>query len=178
MGEQSATATQEKDVVDPPLRQLSKLLWEERQVLADLLFKLEEAHLLLAARRQTWLPRATAEIQDVLDELDRVEDRRQGMVAAAGTELGLGETPTLSELVASCVEPWKSTLGEHRRALLGAVERIVDATTRNRSALMVHLAAVGDALAMLGVERHHSYGDENRSVAVAAANARVLDTRA
>ena len=163
---------------EPPLRQLVKVLWEERQILGDLLFKLEEAHLLLAARRQSWLPRATVEVQDVLEQLNTVDAKRGRIAAKAGAELGLGDSPSLSEIAGAASEPWKTTLLEHRKALLSTVASIQSATTRNRSALVAHLAAVGDALSMLGVERHQSYGDDNRSAAVPTAKARVLDTRA
>ncbi|HEY0397456.1 MAG TPA: flagellar protein FlgN, partial [Acidimicrobiia bacterium] len=51
------------------LREVSAILWRERHLLELLLFKLDEEQLVLAAGRTRWLPRATREVEMVLEEI-------------------------------------------------------------------------------------------------------------
>src|SRR5260370_24300213 len=50
------------------LREVSAILWRERHLLELLLFKLDEEQLVLAAGRTRWLPRATPDVEMVLQQ--------------------------------------------------------------------------------------------------------------
>ena len=58
------------------LREVSAILWRERHLLELLLFKLDEEQLVLAAGRTRWLPRATREVEMVLEEIRQTELER------------------------------------------------------------------------------------------------------
>ena len=53
------------------LAEVSNILWQERNLLELLQFKLDEQQLLLAAGKSRWLPYATSELERVLDVLAR-----------------------------------------------------------------------------------------------------------
>src|SRR5690606_17023831 len=57
--------TRPKEATVSP-QELSNLLWQERQLLDRLLFKLKVEQMLLAAGETRWLPMATTEAEEVL----------------------------------------------------------------------------------------------------------------
>src|SRR5688572_9487932 len=81
------SAVREEDEMG--LRDVSAVLWKERHLLELPLFKLEEEQLLLAAGRNRWLPRATREVEMVLEELRHTELERAVEVERVSAELGL-----------------------------------------------------------------------------------------
>src|SRR5438270_5256883 len=58
------------------LAEVSNILWQERQLMELLLFKLEEEQLVLASGRSRWLNHATREVEMVLEEIKRAEVAR------------------------------------------------------------------------------------------------------
>ena len=94
------------------LSEVSNILWQERQLLELLLFKLEEEQLVLASGRNRWLNHATREVEMVLEEIKRAEVARSMEVDAAAAELGLPSNPSLRQLgrTAGCLKvphpPW------------------------------------------------------------------------
>jgi hypothetical protein len=139
------------------LREVSAILWKERHLLEVLLFKLEEEQLLLAAGRTRWLPRATHEIDMVLEELGRTEMERAKAVAGLAGELGLSSEPSLSRLTEAAPPPWPVMLAEHRQALLTLSRDVTGVASDNAGVLAGRLAAALDRLdAALLRTRHTS----------------------
>jgi hypothetical protein len=99
------------------LSELSAVLWRERDVLEVLLFKLQEEQLLLAADHVRWLPRATREVEVVLEEVSRTELARAVESEGVAIELGLAPEASLLEISAVAPEPWGELLVHHRTAL-------------------------------------------------------------
>ncbi len=132
-------------------RELSSLLWEERQLLDLLLFKLEEESLLLASGRHHWLHKATSEVEFVLGRIQEMERSREAVVAELGTRYGLGESPSLEQLADCVPEPWAGTFRDHRKALQVVVDRTQEVARRNKEVLARYVMAVSDALAIVGV---------------------------
>ena len=58
------------------LSELSNILWRERRLLELLAFKLEEERLVLASGRTRWLPRASGEVDAIIEELKHVRLER------------------------------------------------------------------------------------------------------
>jgi len=130
------------------LTALSDLLWKERRLLDLLRFKLEEERLLLVAGNTEWLPRATHEIELVLDALGAAELERAVWVAEVGAELGLGPQPTLAVLAAGAPAPWTELLRAHRQALRLAAHQVERASGTNQAILR---QGVDDARQKVGV---------------------------
>lgn len=134
------------------LRELSMLLFDERELLATLVFKLDEAHLVLVGAGHRWLTRATSEVEEVVERLGRMDVARVELVRQVARSMGLPDDTMLAELAEAAGEPWREGLLAHRQALLGAVQQVQRAAARNREALSVHLSAVNDAMQVLGSE--------------------------
>ena len=67
---------------------LSSILWRERDVLENLLYKLDVQQLLLMAGRSTWLVRASAEIELVLEQVGQIELERAVVFDAVAADMG------------------------------------------------------------------------------------------
>ena len=132
------------------LSEVSNILWQERQLLELLLFKLEEEQLVLASGRSRWLNHATREVEMVLEEIKRAEIARAIEVDAAAAELGLPGGPSLRQLSEAADGPWKSILDQHRRAFLTITQEILALAQVNRDLLTRGQRATHEALAWLG----------------------------
>jgi hypothetical protein len=111
------------------LRDVSNILWRERNLLELLAFKLDSERLLARAGRTRWLAMADHEVERVLDELKAVELDRGIQVQALVDELGLDTEPTLQSLVETVPGEWSGVLADHRHALL-RLARDVDRSAR------------------------------------------------
>ena len=111
---------------------LSSILWRERDVLEQMLFKLDVQQLLLMSGRVAWLVRASAEIEAALEQVRVVELERAVRFERAAGELGLGSSPSLMQIAEVAEEPWKSLLTEHYEAFLDLASRIQAITSLNR----------------------------------------------
>jgi hypothetical protein len=87
------------------LEAMSESLWQMRQLLGRLVFKLAIVNTLLSAEAYDWLPIATDEVAALVDELN-VLDR------------DLGTLRGLRTLAARTPEPWTTILGDHYLSLV------------------------------------------------------------
>ena len=143
------------------LREVSAILWRERHLLELLLFKLDEEQLVLAAGRTRWLPRATREVEMVLEELRQTELERAVEVSAVALDLALPAGASLRQLAETAPAPWQEILVEHRQAFLALTDEITALVQTNRELLVRGQKAVRDVLASIGdgkVEVSAGYG--------------------
>jgi hypothetical protein len=143
------------------LREVSAILWRERHLLELLLFKLDEEQLLLAAGRTRWLPRATREVEMVLEEIRQTELERALEVSRVALDLRLPADASLRQLAETAPEPWQGILVEHRQAFLALTDEVTALVQANRELLVRGQKAVRDVLASIGdgkVEVGTSYG--------------------
>lgn len=143
------------------LREISAILWRERHLLELLLFKLDEEQLVLAAGRTRWLPRATREVEMVLEEIRQTELERAVEVSRLSVELRLPSGASLRQLAEAAPEPWHDMLLEHRHAFLTLTDEITTLVQSNRELLARGQKAVRDVLASIGdgrVEVGAGYG--------------------
>lgn len=115
--------------------EVSGLLWQERESLELLLFKLTEERLIVAAGETRWLGAANREVEATVDQLRGVELIRSAEVDSLARQLGREEGITLSDLAVVADEPWASILTEHRDAMLKLVVQIEHAAQENRALL-------------------------------------------
>ncbi|MDP5226352.1 MULTISPECIES: flagellar protein FlgN [Arthrobacter] len=100
------------------IHDLSARLWEERELLDLLTFKLEEEQLLLTAGKTRWLPHATREVEQVLERLAASGLARAVAASGVALEWGLPEESTLRELAGGAPEgPWGEILSAHLAAM-------------------------------------------------------------
>jgi hypothetical protein len=139
------------------LRDVSNILWRERNLLELLAFKLDSERLLARAGRTRWLDRADHEVEMVLGELKAVELERGIQVEVLGKELGLADVATLLELAATVPEEWAGILSDHRRALLELARDVDRSARRSRrkpaSAPIATSSVAGDEHGALAVSR-------------------------
>ena len=132
------------------LREVSAILWRERHLLELLLFKLDEEQLVLAAGRTRWLPRATREVEMVLEEIRQTELERAVEVSRVAVDLGLPAGASLRQLAEAAPLPWQGMLLEHRQAFLSLTDEITALVQTNRELLVRGEKAVRDVLASIG----------------------------
>ena len=147
-------------------REVSAILWRERHLLELLLFKLDEEQLVLAAGRTRWLPRATREVEMVLEEIRQTELERAVEVSRLSVDLGLPASASLRQLAEAAPPPWQGMLLEHRQAFLSHTDEITSLVQTNRELLARGQKAVRDVLASIGdgkVEVGAGYGTPGAS---------------
>jgi hypothetical protein len=155
------------------LADLSSILWREREMLELLLFKLEEEQLVLSAGRSRWLAHATREVEMVLEQIRETEVLRAAEVAVLGSELGIGSSPTLTELANAVGEPWSDMFLQHRKEFMSMTAEISTLAEANRDLLTVGQRAFRETmLAVAGSVE--TYGRRGQTVA-AAPRARLVD---
>lgn len=126
--------------------EVSSLLWQEREALELLLFKLVEERLIVASGETRWLAPANREIETVVGQLRGIEVVRAAEVDVVAASLGREDALTLSELAALAEEPWRGILTEHREVLLGLVVQIEQAADENRKILGAGARAARETL--------------------------------
>ncbi|MGN6753580.1 MAG: flagellar protein FlgN [Intrasporangium sp.] len=100
------------------IHDLSARLWQERELLDLLTFKLEEEQLLLTAGKTQWLSHASREVEHVLERLQTAGLERAVVAGAVAREWNLPEEATLGDLAAAAPEgPWAEILSAHLTAL-------------------------------------------------------------
>jgi phosphoenolpyruvate-protein kinase (PTS system EI component) len=111
---------------------LSAVLWRERDILENLLFRLDVQQMLLMSGRDVWLVRASTEIEEALEQVRSIELERAVRFDQAARELGVDLSPSLTELADAAEEPWKGLLNEHYEAFSDLSTRIQAVTALNR----------------------------------------------
>jgi hypothetical protein len=129
------------------LQEVSTTLWQERNLLELLLFKLEEEQLLLAAGRTRWLARATREVEVVLERIREAEIMRAIEVDMVAPSLLLQPGPSLQQLAESAPSPWDTMFQDHRQAFLELTEEITSLAAANRELVARGQRATQDFLA-------------------------------
>jgi len=118
------------------LNELSRVLWQQRQDLDRLLFRVEVQQMLLIAGRERWVLAAAADVEAVMENIRHREIHRALVVANVAQELGLDRNdPSLQELAAIAPSPWDSILADHRHAFLTLTGEIEQCTRHNRELL-------------------------------------------
>ncbi len=115
------------------LSELSNILWRERRLLELLAFKLEEERLVLASGRTRWLPRASGEVDAIIEEIKHVRLERAISVADVSAEIGIADAPTLRVLSGAVPPPWDVICIEHARALRALAQEIESITRSDRA---------------------------------------------
>jgi flagellar biosynthesis/type III secretory pathway chaperone len=127
---------------------LSALLWQERELLELLVFKLEEEQLLLTSGKTRWLHHATREVEQVLERLRDTGLARAVHASGVATEWGIHDGASLRELAAAAPEgPWGELLTDHLRAMTVLVAQIAAVRDSNQQFLRAASRSTQETLA-------------------------------
>jgi hypothetical protein len=106
------------------LADVSNLLWGERELLEQMMFKLEEEQLVLVSGRTRWLHCAAREVEVVHGRIKGAELMRAAEVAHVGIELGVGANASLLRLAETIDPVWGAIFQDHRHALVALTREI------------------------------------------------------
>ncbi|HEY3736870.1 MAG TPA: flagellar export chaperone FlgN [Jatrophihabitans sp.] len=125
------------------------LLWNERESLELLQFKLVQEQLLLQAGETRWLAKADAEVSEAIRRMRMSEVLRAAEMERILVELGLPAEATLAQLAEVAPEPWGLVLTEHRVALRSLVTEVQAAGHNVRVLLNAGANAIRETLDVL-----------------------------
>jgi len=114
---------------------LATALWDVRDAMGDVLFKLATERLIVTAGEVRWLSAANRALEDSLAHLRSLELIRAMEADAAASAAGLPPGATLAALAHQVPEPWSGMLLGHRSALLELAGEIASSADENRRLL-------------------------------------------
>ena len=155
-------------------QKLSALLWEERELLELLTFKLEEEQLLLTSGKTRWLQHATREVEQVLERLRAANLARTVAVSELAQVWGIAEDATLRQIIAAAPPgPWTEIFTAHLQAMTELTVNIRDLRDTNEQFLRTAARSAQETLAGLGSESK-TY-TSNGTSAGTGSGARIVD---
>ena len=156
------------------MEKLSQILWLERELLDNLLFRLEEEQMVLATGRTRWLAKAARDVENVLETIRETEILRSVAADEAAASIGLDHNPSLRSLAEAVDEPWHSILLDHHEAFAAATQEVVSLADANRALITSGYRSARETLMSLG-DGPQSYGADGSAVAVADSRRRLVD---
>jgi hypothetical protein len=128
------------------VEKLSLVLWQERELLEALQYRLEVEQLVMATGRTRWLAHAARDVEAAVEELRGMELLRAVAADEAAATAGLEPNPSLAALVEAADEPWRSILADHREAFAAMSEEIERIAATNRVLIAHGLRAAHETL--------------------------------
>jgi hypothetical protein len=158
------------------LSSLSSLLWQERESLEAILFKLVTEQLIAGTGNVRFLQLADEELRNAAATLRENEVLRAAETQMIARLLDLPPDASLQQIAQVVDEPWPGLLLEHRDALRGLFAEIETAAKANRAVLLAGAEAARAALEHLAP----SVGtyDAKGGRVVAGSGASILDRQA
>lgn len=113
--ERSGRADRSADAV---LEDLSHVLWHQRQLIVDLVYRLEVQKLVLASGMTRWIATAASDVEGALEDIAAMEAVRSSLVEELAPLLGTAPDAGIRALVDAAPSPWDLILTEHHAELL------------------------------------------------------------
>lgn len=144
-------------LVELVLSELSHVLWQQRDLVTQLIYRLEVQRLLLTNGRADWIEYATADVNDALDDVRRQEEFRTELLSDLAPLIQTRPDATLRELISAVSAPWDTIFSEHHAAFLKLSAEAEDASRFNTDLLQRGLSDLGDLLSSFGHEAESAY---------------------
>jgi hypothetical protein len=162
MGLRETTVTDIDGELAETFSAVASLLWNEREALELVHYKLVQEQLLLQAGESRWLAKADAEVAEAIRRMRMSEVLRAAEMERILTDLGLPATATLADLAEVAPEPWGMVLTEHRAALRAIVAEVDAAGHNVRVLLNAGANAIRETLDLLtqSVSTYNASGAE------------------
>ncbi len=109
------------------MERLNSLLWEERDLLEELLFAIETEHWVQTTGPSRFGDLARSRLLAAGDLLRRTEVLRAAESDALAARLGMAASPSLAELAQRAGDPWRTILLDQRTALRAATSEVTRA---------------------------------------------------
>lgn len=133
--------------------ELIALLNDQRQLLDDLLYRLVAARGVLAAGEMRFVARASAEIENVINEIFVAESRRAAGIAEIAVRLNVPpQKITLRALAAAAPEPYRTMLEHLHGEFLRLTDEIERTIATNKSLAAKGAAELTRMLSALGAQ--------------------------
>lgn len=146
------------------MEKLSLVLWQERDLMDTLLYRLEIEQLVLASGRSDRLMRAAQEVDATLQAMRETEVLRATAAAEAAEALGLPYDVPLRELAERADEPWRTTLLDHHEVFTTTLHRLVELADANRHLLTQGYQSARETLMHLAGQQPQSYSQDGSAV--------------
>jgi hypothetical protein len=156
-----------------PAEDLSHQLWTMRELLEQLVYKLEVQGLLLASGRARWVPYVTAEIEAIIEAINEVETTRSAASARLARQQGRPGVSSLAELLEYVDAPWASLLGQHRLHLLSLQAEIEEISHTNHDLARRGLMQSREIIASLGEQTVDVYDPRGLTTSLSVASLRL-----
>jgi len=131
--------------------ELSAALWRQRELLDLLLFKYDTEHLLLAAGKSRWIPRATHEVEAVIEQLQTASLRTSVAMVDVADEWGVEADAKLRAVIDAAPTPvWKGIFTTHLEALAALSNDIKAVRSQNDTLLRQALRSTQEMLNAIG----------------------------
>ena len=151
----------ERSVLERLLGELSHVLWRQRSVMTEFVYRLDVLQLLLVNRREKWLVLACEEVERTVERIERHQEMHQRLLVELGAHLDVAPDDSLSTLCHKVPSPWDDVFEEHRSAFLVLVAEAEEVTRENRDLLGRGLAVVEELMGRIG---DHSSGGRQPTV--------------
>lgn len=115
-----------------PCHLLSTLVWELRENLGTLIYRLETQALMVAASRTQHVSRASQEVESATDEVTKLERKLLAAAADAAAAHGFVEPCSFLELAEACDAEHDFCLADHRQALVALGESVTELVATNK----------------------------------------------
>jgi hypothetical protein len=145
----------------------STTLWREREALEQLLFKLFEQHLVLAAGSGRWLHLVDDEVHAAAEGVRAAELIRSAEFEVLGRRAGLAPAASLCEFVDAAPEPWPLVFDDHRTVLHELALQVRATAADDMRVLQAGAKAIGATLSSLTDQRSGYDGSAAADVDVA-----------
>lgn len=129
---------------------LSHQLWTMRELLEQLVFKLEVQGLLLASNRVRWMPFIAVEIEGVIDAITEVDRSRATASLRVTAARGLPAATSLAQIIERLGDPWAVLLGQHRLHLLSLQAEVEELSRSNHELARRGVSRTREVLVALG----------------------------
>ena len=161
------------------LEHLADVLWHERNLLEELLFRAITVRLMLAADERRYVSAAANEVESVIERLAAAEQSREDAVALAATVLGTDpHTLSLQLLARQAPAPLDLVFRDHERAFAALVDEIQEVVSTNARLATSTLGYIDRSLHLLDDAPTTMYGGDGRSSVTRTATGVRLDQRA
>jgi len=154
---------------------LSHQLWTMRELLEQLVFKLEVQGLLLGASRARWMPFIAVEIEGIIDAIADVDRLRAAASAKVTANRGLPPGTSLAQLIDHIGAPWAVLLGQHRLHLLSLQAEVEELSRSNHELARRGVFRTREMLASLGEHGVDVYDPHGLATSLSPAPALRLD---
>jgi hypothetical protein len=132
------------------LPELSRVLWQQRDLIERLEYRLEVQQLIMVSGRSDRLPTAVGEVEAAIAEIRKVEDQRLRVVGDVSRALGLPATATITQIRNTVPAPWDAVLDDHHTSFLRLVASTEELAARNKELAHHGLGEARAAVAHMG----------------------------